>query len=194
MQYLADTPDGAWAEFLRHEEIVDPADLGGVVRRLWVVQLPGDAAYATPVRLDHVISRGDFRSYPACQDHARGMRTRGVTALRAPSAALLPGGARGQLTDGGLHEAPDPDGLVWALFGPRPTLRAWAAVDAGAPTERVLHLVAHFALAPSAGRPDGVERRVGIDRRSKGERRQRNVIDLTTGAPTTAAPLRKRAP
>ena len=28
-QYLADTPDGAWAEFLRHEHITDPADLAG---------------------------------------------------------------------------------------------------------------------------------------------------------------------
>ena len=25
--YIADTPDGAWAEFLRHEEITDPDDL-----------------------------------------------------------------------------------------------------------------------------------------------------------------------
>ena len=24
--YFADTPDGAWAELLRHEEITDPAD------------------------------------------------------------------------------------------------------------------------------------------------------------------------
>ena len=29
-QYLADTPVGAWAEFLRHEGITDEADLSGV--------------------------------------------------------------------------------------------------------------------------------------------------------------------
>ena len=34
VQYLADTPDGAWAEFLRHEEITDEADLAGVSRAL----------------------------------------------------------------------------------------------------------------------------------------------------------------
>ena len=40
-QYFADTPDGAWAEFLRHENITDPEDLrlfgkpdGLIVRQL----------------------------------------------------------------------------------------------------------------------------------------------------------------
>ena len=32
VHYLADTPDGAWAEFLRHEEIRDPEDLAGIRR------------------------------------------------------------------------------------------------------------------------------------------------------------------
>jgi len=41
-QYLADTPDGAWAEFLRHEEIIDPADVSGVRRHLWAIELPGN--------------------------------------------------------------------------------------------------------------------------------------------------------
>lgn len=36
---LADTPDGAWAEFLRHEEIRDPADLPTVRRALWAVEI-----------------------------------------------------------------------------------------------------------------------------------------------------------
>ena len=39
VQYLADTPDGAWAEFLRHEEITDEADLAGVSRALWAVSV-----------------------------------------------------------------------------------------------------------------------------------------------------------
>ena len=39
-QYLADTPDGAWAEFLRHEEITDPDDLPGITRSLWAVEVP----------------------------------------------------------------------------------------------------------------------------------------------------------
>lgn len=40
--YFADTPTGAWAEFLRHEQITDDADLAGVRRSLWVVELPDD--------------------------------------------------------------------------------------------------------------------------------------------------------
>ena len=30
--YFNDTPDGAWAEFLRHEEITEPEDLSGIRR------------------------------------------------------------------------------------------------------------------------------------------------------------------
>ena len=37
--YFADTPDGAWAEFLRHEEIFDPEDLLTVRRALWAVDI-----------------------------------------------------------------------------------------------------------------------------------------------------------
>ena len=33
--YLADTPFGAWAELLRHEEITDTADLAGVRRAIF---------------------------------------------------------------------------------------------------------------------------------------------------------------
>ena len=42
-QYLANTPDGAWAEFLRHEEITDPADLPGIARSLWAIEVPDEA-------------------------------------------------------------------------------------------------------------------------------------------------------
>jgi hypothetical protein len=33
---------------------------------------------------------------------------------------------------------------VWAIFGTVADARGWAAVDLGAPTERVLRLVRHF--------------------------------------------------
>ena len=39
VHYFADTPDGAWAEFLRHEGITDPDDLDTVRRALWAVEL-----------------------------------------------------------------------------------------------------------------------------------------------------------
>jgi len=144
VQYLADTPDGAWAEFLRHEEITDPADLAGVRRRVWAIELDLSAEVEMGTTMEPSIGRADPWSYPECQAVARDLRRSGATCLRALSAALQPGAARGQITDGGLREAAERDGVVWALIGPRRNLRGWAAADGGAPTERVLDLVAHF--------------------------------------------------
>lgn len=45
--YFADTPDGAWAELLRHEEIHDPADVATFRRALWAVEL-GDEPVSAP--------------------------------------------------------------------------------------------------------------------------------------------------
>lgn len=36
VQYFADTPDGAWAEFVRHEGITEESELVNVRRALWV--------------------------------------------------------------------------------------------------------------------------------------------------------------
>ena len=44
--YFADTPDGAWAELLRHEEIHDPADVATFRRALWAVELGDEPASA----------------------------------------------------------------------------------------------------------------------------------------------------
>ena len=44
--YFCDTPDGAWAEFLRNEEIDDPEDVLTIRRALWAVEI-GD----TPVQI-----------------------------------------------------------------------------------------------------------------------------------------------
>ena len=46
--YFADTPDGAWADFLRHEEIRDAADLATIRRAIWAVDI-GDAAPAVRI-------------------------------------------------------------------------------------------------------------------------------------------------
>ena len=75
-------------------------------------------------------------SYPACQDYARAQRGRGVTGLVAPSAALLPGAAGGQVTDNGLRDAENRDGATWVLFGTRPRLRGWRVVDRARPRPR----------------------------------------------------------
>jgi hypothetical protein len=137
--YLADTPDGAWAETVRHLEIPDPDDLGGLSRDLWAIEIPDDPAPA-PQLPPHVL-RGDPSSYAACRDEARRMRTRGETTLAAPSAALVDGGARGEFVRGGQVEADERDGRVLVLFGPRRDLRGWLCASGGRPRERLLSLV-----------------------------------------------------
>lgn len=141
-QYIADTPDGAWAEFLRHEEITDAADLAGIARSLWAVELPADIDSAEEVRIPE--AKGGLSSYPTCQAYAAKRRAAAVTKLRAPSAALRPGAARGQVTDVGLQEATPKDGHNWVLFGTYPALRGWRVVERGAPSARVLGLVRHY--------------------------------------------------
>lgn len=146
VQYLADTPDGAWAEFLRHEEIVDEADLLGISRLLWVVRVPDETVeQAAEPALDPATLTGGESSYSACQDEARRLRAGGAIALRAPSAALQSGGAHGQVTAGGTLDDADPrDGQVWILYGVRPDLVGWAAGAAGTCQPRLLPLVRHF--------------------------------------------------
>ena len=148
VQYLADTPDGAWAEFLRHEEITDPADLAGITRSLWAIEVPDpllDGAHqvsaSDPAAPDLTGGPG---AYPACQDYARTQRARGVTDMVAQSAALRPGSAHGQVTDNGLRDAENRDGATWVLFGSRPRLRGWRVVDRGAPPARILDITRHI--------------------------------------------------
>ncbi len=63
--YLSDTPDVAWAEFLRHEEIVDPQDLVTVRRAMWAVEI-GEPPTLEIARPDDVL-RGGQDSSAACQ-------------------------------------------------------------------------------------------------------------------------------
>lgn len=144
VQYLSDTPDGAWAEFLRHERIVDEADLATVERRIWAVDIPEDSERVVRPRLFPRSLRGGTESYSACRGEARRLRARGATALEAPTAALVSGGARGQLVRRKLVEASARDGRTLALFGPRADVRGWTCHDSGQPTARVLALVNHF--------------------------------------------------
>ena len=138
--YFADTPSGAWAEFLRHEGIVDPEDLAGVRRSLWAVELPG-GPYATP-NLPASQANGGLSTYDACQAEARRLRAAGAKRLQARSAALVAGGARGWQSQGsGIEPSPTPrDGVVLVLFG---ALKAvgWPTVEAGTPPASVLSLV-----------------------------------------------------
>lgn len=142
VQYLSDTPDGAWAEFLRHEEITELEDLATVRRALWAVDLP-DEDYSLP-NLPPQILTGGRETYPACREEAKRIRGRGAPGIVASSAALFPGGARGWRVDGGLTPAPDRDGRTVVLFGRRPDLVGWPAAAEGRPRDDLLGKVRHL--------------------------------------------------
>jgi hypothetical protein len=139
--YFSETPDGAWAEFLRHEEITDPADLDGVRRALWAIELPEPPA-ATP-HLPVAILTGDRSSWLICQAAARRHRARGADGLAAPSAALVGGTPSGFRTAGGLRPAASRRERTLVLFGARPDLVGWCACTAGRPRADLLPRVRH---------------------------------------------------
>jgi hypothetical protein len=136
---FADTPEGAWAELLRHEEITDPRDVAEIRRSLWAVEV-GELPTARP-RLPRPTMIGGPRSYPACRREAARLRERGDRGFTAPSAALVPGGAQGWRVSGGLHPGPRRDGRVLVLFGARPDVVGWEAVHEGRPSEELLSRV-----------------------------------------------------
>jgi hypothetical protein len=148
VQYLADTPDGTWAEFLRHEGITEADDLPGIERDVWAVELPVGEMPTEAPGLSHAVLTGGTDSYSACQTEARRLRDRGAVGLRAPTAALLSGDARGWRVQGGrLLPGPPRDGEVVVLFGTRPDLVGWRVCSHGRPDARVLPKVRHLPLA-----------------------------------------------
>jgi hypothetical protein len=136
VQYLASTPDAAWAELLRHEEITDAADLATIERALWAIELP-EAALPRP-RIAERRMRGGPDTYAACQRAARRLRAAGAPGLRAPSAAVRAGPGSGHRTDGGLRPGPIREEDTIVLFGPRPDLVGWAACAPGRPRDDLL--------------------------------------------------------
>ncbi len=140
VQYFADTPDGAWAEFLRHEEITTEEELVNIRRAIWVIQIPDSTVFASP-SLPDAVAIGGLQSYRACQVEAERLRESGARGLRVRSAALLPGAAAGWRVSGGLHSAARQDGIVFALFGPQPDLTGWSACENGYPRPDVLRHV-----------------------------------------------------
>jgi hypothetical protein len=115
VQYFADTPDGAWAEFLRHEGIRTENEIANVRRALWAVEIPDDQSAARPLLPSAVMTAG-IDSYASCQEESRRLRAGGATILSAPSAALLPGEARGWKVEGGLRPGPCPAWISTGLF------------------------------------------------------------------------------
>jgi hypothetical protein len=140
--YFAETPDAAWAEFLRHEEIRDVEDLLTIARALWAVEL-AEESLALPDLPEHLLI-GGRGTYRPCQAEARRLRIEGADGLRTPCAALLPGTPSGWRVDGGLHPGPARDEGVVVLFGRRPDLVGWAACGEGRPRDDLLARVRHF--------------------------------------------------
>jgi hypothetical protein len=136
VQYLAETADGAWAEFLRHEGIADPADLPGVARALWAVELPDLPAKVPGLPVETLT--GDLPTYATCRAEARRLRAHGAMGFVAPSAALEPGSASGFHTQAGLRPGQARAEQVVVLFGARPDLLGWSACDVGRPRPDLL--------------------------------------------------------
>src|SRR5579863_10267132 len=143
VQYFADTPDGAWAEFLRHEGITKGSELVNVRRALWTIEVPDELPADAP-RLPPAVLTGGTATFEECRKEARRLRARGTKALRAPSAALLPGGARGWNVDGELQPAAARNGTVLAVFGPQPGFVGWVAASAARPRSDLLGRVRYL--------------------------------------------------
>jgi hypothetical protein len=142
VQYLATTPDAAWAELLRHEEITDPADVATIERALWAVEIP-DSVLVVP-ELPSRVTRGGIDSYPACRREARRLRSVGVQGIRAPSAAVRASTGSGFRVTNGLRGGPTRSEETLVLFGLRPELVGWAACAVGRPREDLLPRVRHL--------------------------------------------------
>ena len=140
--YFADTPDGAWAEFLRHEDITDPDDLPTIRRQMWAVEI-GDVPMKT-VALPPDVLFGGRETYARCQEQARMLRAKGARRMAAPSAALVRGGARARRVDGGVRSGEPRDGLTIVIFGPPSDLRGWVAADVAAPAVDLLDRVNYY--------------------------------------------------
>lgn len=140
--YLAETPDGAWAEFIRHEGITDAADLATVRRAIWAIEVPNKPR-DHPVLAQSTL-RGGRSTYAKCQQEARRVRATGASGLSAPSAAVVPKTASGWRVRSGLRPAPARAEMVVVLFGARPDLIGWAACGAGRPRDDLLPRVSQL--------------------------------------------------
>jgi hypothetical protein len=136
VQYLSSTPDAAWAEFLRHEEITDTADIATVTRSMWAIELP-DEKLAVAELADATLV-GGTATYPACRAEAARLRAAGANGVVAPSAALDRRTGSGYRTDAGLRPGPRREESVIVLFGARPDLVGWVACFEGRPRPELI--------------------------------------------------------
>jgi hypothetical protein len=141
VNYFADTPDGAWAEFLRHEEIREIEDLSYVRRALWAVEIPDEAdvydvSAEAPVSRDVLV--GDPKSYAQCQQLKDAAMRKGFNMLKAPSAALARGSRGVRVSGGTTRPGPVARETIFALFGDPCNCTGWMVVETGAPPRHLL--------------------------------------------------------
>lgn len=141
VQYLATSPDAAWAEFLRHEEITDPDDLAGVDRAMWAIDANVELRTLADPHLPSRVLLGNETSYPSCRAEALRLRATGALGLKAPSAAVDDGTGSGHRTENGLVPGPPTDELTVALFELRPDDIGWMACASGRPSVEQLRRV-----------------------------------------------------
>jgi hypothetical protein len=135
VQYFASSPEGAWAEWLRHEEIRNPDELNDVIRVLWAADL-GEAALAKPDLPLKVLLGND---YAPCQKEAKRLQDLGEAGLETLSAALTY--TLFYRTDNGT-KTEEGAALVYVLFASQPQLEASRASIGGIPN--ILERVRHF--------------------------------------------------
>lgn len=91
VHYLANTPTVAWAEWIRHQEIEDPADLKGVAASLWAVLIPDHWSEQDlqPVNLPMELVLGTTPEAAGARlALVDQLKAQGAQGLLAPSAAL----------------------------------------------------------------------------------------------------------
>lgn len=148
VHYLASTPTVAWAEWIRHQDIEDPADLEGVAAALWAVLIPDHWTDPDlqPVNLSIDLVLG---TTPAAKDARLALvdqlKAQGAQGLLAPSAALHQSDAVLPCTrvrDGSEEaDALATPALVILLWCAAVQLPGWCCVPEGRPGPELLPLV-----------------------------------------------------
>jgi RES domain len=92
-QYLSVTPDGAWAELIRHEGLTTEGSVAEVRMQIWVVRINQAriADYSTFTKAEEAgFAAGALVSddYTACQTEGARLRAEGYSGVLAPSASL----------------------------------------------------------------------------------------------------------
>jgi hypothetical protein len=143
VRYFADTPDGARAEFLRHEGIVEESEVVNVRRAMWAVEAPDDLPAAAP-RLSAPVLTGGIATYEECTEGGAPVACQRREGVARAFSRFASRRREGWKVDGGLQPAAERDGTVLAVFGSRPDFGGWMAAFAARPRSDLLGRVRHL--------------------------------------------------